>query len=268
MMMEYDLSSSSCASMTSSSTSKSTSDIPMALAASKTPFASSTLPTRASGRPLSHVASSIASTTTMTTVAGTRRSVSLCTVEELRKRNQVLTLYYSIAASEKAEADAAAAAAAAAASGSAAAPVEAPPASVSGAIMEVDTVQLDQHNHQQNDQHVPVISKTSRRVGGESALRTKTSPTDNKSYASMPHPRLPSQRKPPLERSVSNREATNYCADNSNSNNNNNNNNNNNSNSNSNNNNNNNNNNKNNNGKNSCGKANISTGTRISARVK
>merc|ERR1719193_1638537 len=126
-MMEYDLSSSSCASMTSSSTSKSTSDIPMALAASKTPFASSTLPTRASGRPLSHVAPSIASTTT-TTVAGTRRSVSLCTVEELRKRNQVLTLYYSIAASEKAEADAAAAAAAAA--GSAAAPVEAAPASM------------------------------------------------------------------------------------------------------------------------------------------
>merc|ERR1719431_375638 len=127
MMMEYDLSSSSCASMTSSSTSKSTSDIPMALAASKTPFASSTLPTRASGRPLSHVASSIASTTstTMTTVAGTRRSVSLCTVEELRKRNQVLTLYYSIAASEKAGADAAAAAADAAA-----APVEAAPASV------------------------------------------------------------------------------------------------------------------------------------------
>merc|ERR550534_2524639 len=115
MMLEYDLSSDS-ASITSS---RSTSDIPAAAAAAAaaaagaaasttasgaassvattaTPvsFSSATLP-RASTRPLS-----IMSTASCASNA-TRRSTSLCSIEELRKNNHVLTLYYSTAEFER-----------------------------------------------------------------------------------------------------------------------------------------------------------------------
>merc|ERR550534_3561822 len=84
MMLEYDLSSDS-ASITSS---RSTSDIPAAAAAAAAAVAGVAASTTASG------AASSASN-------ATRRSTSLCSIEELRKKNHVLTLYYSTAEFER-----------------------------------------------------------------------------------------------------------------------------------------------------------------------
>merc|ERR1712142_1335860 len=141
-----------------------TSASPTAAASTPVSFASATLP-RASTRPLS-----IISTASCASNA-TRRSTSLCSIEELRKKNHVLTLYFSTAEFERGdsvdvsmETDAAMDTSSASSSTL---------KSRSGVItrMEVD----DSTKEPPVDHHLPVLHSRSR---ADMPKKSKTSPKD------------------------------------------------------------------------------------------